>query len=200
MVKSKEKQQQRVIEYKNFKLLKFKVTKIGVDVTHMEPGEEGGKITKEGKAQPHPDLKLAMDKLKLYMATRLGLLTGWDYSREHLKKADEVLQGAVDGHKEALDYCNVNGLTFVGEGDTAGVQITGSIKVPKGGSTGLAVPKITFSKDTLGYENDVEELCEKVKIEVYAYRYQHKKAQLDLIDNAPDDLFDKNKKPEMKVS
>ena len=193
--KTKEVQQTRKLEYKFFDLQKFKVTKKGVDITHLETGEEGGKITKEGKAHPHPDLKTKMDELKLYMAARLGLLVGWDYSRQHLKSADDVLQGAIDGHNESVENCNVNGLTFVGEGDTVGVLITGSIKVPNGGSTGLAVPKITFSSDKLGYETEVEEICEDIKKEIYAYRYQHKKAQLDIENDGPD-LFEGKKEDE----
>lgn len=177
--KTKEEQQSRRLEYQHFDLRKFKVTKDGVDVTHHESGMEAGEITKRGEVQPHPDLKEKMDQLALYMATRLGLLQGWDYSRTHIKE-EEALKGAMEGHKEVIERMNVNGLTFVGEGETAGVMITGSIKVPKTGSTGLTVPKITFGSDKLGYETEVEEICEEIKREVYAYRFQSKKLQLDI--------------------
>lgn len=179
--KSKEQQQQRRVEYQYFELRKFKVTSKGVDVTHVEKGGDTGEVSTSGIVVAHPDLKTKMDTLKLYMATRLGLLMGWDYARETLKLKDgDALQLAIDGHQEAVERCNIGGLTFVGEGETYGVQITGSLKTPHNGSIGLAVPKITFGKETLGYEVEVEEICEEIKKEVYAYRFQHKKAQLDI--------------------
>lgn len=179
--KLKEEQQNRNLEYQHFDLKKFKVTKDGLDVTHHENVIEPRTISVSSEYQPHPDLKEKMDQLQLYMATRLGLLEGWDFSRAHLglKKEDEMKQ-AVQNHKDTIARCNVNGITFLGEGDTFGVSITGSIKCPKGGSFGLAVPKITFESDKLGYETEVEEICEEIKKEVFAYRFQSKKLQLDI--------------------
>ncbi|MCK5342979.1 MAG: hypothetical protein KAR20_06225, partial [Candidatus Heimdallarchaeota archaeon] len=177
--KTKPEQKTRRLEYQHFDLRKFKVTKDGVDVTHHEGGIDAGEIIKKGEVQPHPDLKKMMDLLQIYMATRLGLLEGWDFCREHIDR--EMEEMAIKGHKDAIERCNVNGLTFVGEGELAGVMITGSIKVPHSGSTGLSVPKITFKSDTLGYEKEVQTLCEEIKKEVFAYRYQSKKHQLDLV-------------------
>ena len=169
---------------KKYSLKKFKVTKVGVDVSFEENSTDPGTNNKEGKYLPHPDLKIAMNKLQLYMATRLGLLMGWDYAREHLKGIDDVKEGAMNGHKQEVDMCNVTGLTFLGEGETYGVSITGSVKCPISGSTGLAVPKITFGKTDLGYEDEVEELCEEIKKEIYAYRFQQKKYQTDVVSEA----------------
>lgn len=177
----KKEQQMRVLEYQHFDLKKFKVTKDGLNVEHHENVIEPRTINVSSEYQPHPDLKVKMDQLQLYMATRLGLLEGWDFSREHLgiEKEDEMKQ-AVQNHKDTIARCNVNGLTFLGEGETAGVQITGSVKCTNGGSFGLAVPKIIFDSDKLGYESEVKEICEEIKIEVYAYRFQSKKLQLDI--------------------
>lgn len=173
-------QRRRTIEFQHFDLMKFKITKEGVDVTHHESGDDPGGMTKTGESQPHPDLKKKMDELKLYMATRLGLLEGWDFAREHLKGDLDLLKIAIDARKEIIDRCNINGLTFLGEGETLGVSITGSLAVPKGGSIGMAVPKITFDSDKLGYEKEVQQICEEIKSEVYQYRFQSKKAQLDI--------------------
>lgn len=180
MSKKKEEQQRRKLEFQHFDLKKFKITKDGVDVTHHESGNDAGEIIKKGEVQPHPDLQKTLDQLKLHFATRLGLLQGWDYSREKIKKDEDALKGAIDGHKEAVARCKIGGLTFVGEGETYGVIITGNLLTPNGGSVGLAVPKITFGLTKLGYEEDVKEICEEVKKEVYAYRFQSKKAQLDI--------------------
>lgn len=180
-------QKSRRLEYNAFDLKKFKITKDGVDVTHHESGTEAGEITKKGEVLPHPDLQAKLDELSIYMADRLGLLEGWNFSRDQLKSSKPKLEKAIEGHDAVVQRMNPNGLTFTGEGDLAGVLITGSIRVPITGSTGLTVPKITFGKETLGYEKEVEELCEEIKKEVYAYRYQGKKAQQSLGD---DPLFE----------
>lgn len=180
MAKSHEEQKLRQLEYQHFDLIKVKITKDGADVTHHESGNDAGQLTKIGEVQPHPDLQASLDELAPFMAQRIGILDGWDFSREHTKKDLEVLKMAMDGHKEAISRCNVNGITFLGDGETYGVMITGSLKLPKGGSIGMAVSKITFGKDVLGYETEVEEICEKIKKEVYAYRFQSKKLQLDI--------------------
>lgn len=178
--KSKEEQQRRVMPLSAFDLKKAKITKDGVDVTHHETGTDAGEITKSGEVQPHPDLQTALDGLKLYMATRLGLLAGWDYCRENLRDNPEALAGAVQGHKDVVELCKVNGVAFMGEGDTYGVKISGYLKTGNGDGTGLSVPKILFSGEKLGYEAEVSEICDNIKSEVYKYRFQSKKLQLDI--------------------
>lgn len=177
MAKTKEDQQKRVLEYQHFQMTKFKVAD---EIASVKFYEHGNEHTMTPKEHVHPDLKEALEQLKLYMAQRLGLLEGWDFSREHVKKDSESLTLAIQGHKDTIARCNVNGFTFVGDGETAGVQLTGSVKLPHGGSVGLAVAKITFGKDVLGYEDEVQEICEEIKKEVYAYLFQAKKLQLDI--------------------
>ena len=178
--KSHYEQRTRLLEYKNFELKKFKMEKKGVDVSHHESGSDAGLVSKVGETIPHPDLKNTMDELKPLMAKRLGLLEGTDLARHLLKNDLDQLKIVLDLEKLIISRCNVNGLTFTGSGEKFGVIITGSILVPETGSVGMAVPKITFGIDILGYEEEVEEICEKVKKEVFAYRFLNKKQQLDL--------------------
>lgn len=182
--KTKEEQQRRVMPLAAFDLVKCKITKDGVLVIHQEHGTEAGTNQKDGDYLPHPDLQKALDALKLYMATRLGMLEGWDYCREHLLKDAEALEGAMAGHKTAIERCQVNGITIMGEGDTRGVKISGYLKTNKGDGTGLSVPKITFNEEKLGYEAEVAEICELITAEVYKYRFQAKKLQLDIVTEA----------------
>jgi hypothetical protein len=153
-------------------------------ITHHVKGLNPADITANVEVKPHPDLKVAMDQLKVYMATRLGLLEGWDFSREHLKKNPNYLQLAIAGHKSAKERCNVSGLTFLGSGETYGVSITGSIATPTNGSVGLAVPKISFDKNDLGYEDEVLEICKEITDEVYSYLILRKKEQTNIEDQS----------------
>lgn len=180
--KTKEEQQGRILEYHDFDLIKFKVSAKGVEITHHEGGLNPIIQTTSSEHAPHPELKEKMDQLQLYMAQILGLLDGWDYSRANIKFKDseEALKGAKSGHDEAVSRCSIGGLVFLGEGETMGVKITGSIKTPKAGSVGLSTPKITFESEKLGVEEEVAEICEEIKKEVYAYRFQGKKHQTDI--------------------
>lgn len=178
--KSHNEQRTRLMEYKNFDLKKFKMEKKGVDVTHHENGNDAGVIMKVGETIPHPDLQKTMNLLKPLMAKRLGLLEGTDLARHHLKSDLDKLKDVLDLEKLIISRCNVNGLAFTGTGDKFGVMITGSVLVPESGSVGMAVPKITFGSDLLGYEAEAEEICEEIKQEVFNYRFLNKKAQLDL--------------------
>lgn len=181
-------QKGRIMPREDFNLLKFKVGKEGLTITHHLNGLNPSDITAVVNVKPHPDLQEKMDQLKVYMATRLGLLEGWDFSREHLKKNPNFLQKAIAGHAVAKDRCKIGGLTFLGSGETYGVSITGSIKTPTNGSVGLAVPKITFGKDELGYEDEVKEICVEITDEVYNYLILRKKEKTNIEDQA--DGFD----------
>lgn len=175
-----ESQKGRILEYKHFDLLKLKMNKKDAYIQHQVSGTEGGTFVMTDGQTPHPDLQKSLDGLKKIMARRLGLLEGTDVAREIAKGDLSKYETAMNKEKEIIERCNVNGLTFTGSGDKFGVMITGSILLPFGGSCGLAVSRIVFGEDVLGYEDEVEELCEEVKKEAYAYRFQNKKAQLDL--------------------
>lgn len=182
--KSKEEQQGRIMPLKDFRLEKFKLTKEGVNITHYLNGTDPQTVSVAVESTPHPDLINKMDELRLYMATRLGLLLGWDFARDKCRGDLDVLQEAKNGHQQAVDRMNVNGLTFKGEGDTYGVCITGSVKTPHNGSVGLSTPKISFNTDVLGYEQEVVEICDEIKEEIYNYLILKKKEQTNIEDQA----------------
>lgn len=173
----------RVLNYENFDLQKVKLTKEGINVEYYEKGGTFDKHTVEAVGLPHPDLIGAFESLQLYMAMRLGLLKGWDFAREQLKKKPESLQEAINGYEEELSRCNVSGIVFVEQEQLKGIKITGSLKCEYG-AVGLATPNITFSSDKLGFEKDVEDLCEVAKKETFLYLFKNKKAQQDLVTQA----------------
>lgn len=179
--KTKEQQQGRILEYKNFELVSFKVTDKLVTIKHHEGGLDPVTMSAEFEHQIHPEFREKLDQLKLYATQVIGTLEGWDYCRDNLTlNNEEASKGAVEGHKTAVSRFSVGGFSFQGEGDTLGVKITGSLKTPKAGSIGMALPKITFSSEKLGIEDEVMEICEEIKKEVYSYRFQGKKLQTDI--------------------
>lgn len=173
----------RKIEYQDFDLTKCKITKEGLDFSFFEKGNGHNEysVTCEGIA--HPDLVNKLDELKEFMAKRLNLLTGWDFAREHLRSNMDLLQEAIKGYDAEVERCVVSGIVFVGSDQLKGIKITGSLKCSQG-SFGLATPNITFSSEKLGYEKTVEEICEKIREEVYLYHFKNKRAQQNLMDQA----------------
>lgn len=186
MGRTVEEQQGRILPREDFNLISFKINSKGdgIFIKHHLGGTDPQTQTNDVDVKPHPDLKTTIDQLKVYMATSLGLVEGWDFSREHLKKNPNYLQKAIQGHKDAVSRCNINGFSYQGDGETAGVQITGSIKTPTGGSIGMAVPKISFEKDTHGFEDEVKEICKEIEDEVYNYLILKKKEQASVEDQA----------------
>lgn len=181
VVRTPDAQRTRLMELKDFELKKVKINGKYADVAHHESGSDAGEVEKKGQTVPHPDLQKSLDALKPIMARRLGLLEGTDLAIRLLQGGDlEKNKQAFDLEKTIIERMNVGGIQLNGSGDKFGVIITGSVGVPENGSVGLAVPKITFSQDVLGYEAETQDLVKKIIAEVHAYRFLNKKAQLDI--------------------
>lgn len=178
--KSKEVQQMRKLDFKNFDLEKVKLTSEGLSVTYYEKGTNAVKHMIECEGEPHPDMNEKFNLLQPYMARRLDLLAGWDFARENTRKDPEALAQAVENYNKCVERCKVSGIVYVGKDQLRGIKITGSVKCNES-SVGLATPNITFSSEKLGFEQDVEDICEQIRSEVYLYVFSHKRAQEDLI-------------------
>lgn len=169
------------VSYENFDLKKVKVNSDGVMFSYEERGGKGydAKIP----SAPHPDLTKAIDQLKYYMAMRLNLIQPLEDVQELVGQNKEAHAKVDELIAEQTERCNVSGISFVGSGSLYGVKITGSLKC-NGGVVGMATPNIIFESDKLGYEEDVMDICENIKKEVYYMEFKNKKAQLDLMDQA----------------
>lgn len=173
----------RKLDYQNFDLVKMKINKDGVDMEYFEKGGQNDKYVVNCLGQAHPDLTSALDELKEIAAKRLCLVTGWDYAREELRVDLDKLKGAKDGYDLEVERFKPSGIVFVGKDGLRGVKITGSLKCGTA-SVGMAIPNITFASEKLGYEQEVEEICERIKKETWCYHFKNKRAQQDLLDQA----------------
>lgn len=168
-------------EYENFELHSCKLTDKGLDVKHTERGSMlPGPNNKEGKVEAHPDLVNALDALKPYVADKIGLIDPLNKMLLFLGEMEQAEEHVKQQKQDILERVRITGFSYEGEGDLAGVNIKGYLKFPKLGGTGFATGKISFASKTLGYETEVKDLCETATREVYAYRYENKKAQLDI--------------------
>lgn len=181
--KDKEAQKGRLIPFKDFELTKFKVGQNSTVVTFNVVGVSDRDKTETIHAKPHPDLTTKMDELKLYMAERIGYMAGWNFARDHIKGNLDATKQAKAGFDEAKDNFKVTGVIWVKKDERVGVQITGSLKCPDGGSSRLDVPLIYLEDEEDGglfYSEDVEAICDELIKEVYNLTILNKKYQSDV--------------------
>lgn len=171
----------RKLEYQNFDLVKMKVNKDGLYLEYFEKGGQNDKYVVTCLGVAHPDLTDALDELKEIAAKRLCLVEGWDFAREELRSDLDKLSEAKKGYDAEIDRFKVSGIVYVGKDGLRGIKITGSLKCGTA-SVGMAIPNITFASEKLGYEQEVEEICERIKKETWCYHFKNKRAQQDLLD------------------
>jgi len=173
--------QKRELNFSDFVPSKIKISDDGLDVDYSEKGSSGDDVGRKGHGAPSPQFTEALNRLQLYMARRLGLLT-WFYKLEpEIKGVNDTYEQALKLYNAEIERCKVTGVVFVGSEQLAGVKITGTLKC-ESGSVGMATPNITFASEKLGYEKEVKEITEILKEEAFLYIFKRKRAQLDLED------------------
>ncbi len=179
MAKTHELQRTRRLEFQHFGLKKVKTTKDGLAVSYSELGGSVNEIVIVAHGEPHPHLTKALEDLAQNYALSTGLLSGWDFARENLRDKPEILKEAIIGNDREIGRCKVVGVAYLGDGDTAGAKILGSLKCDNNWVK-LDTPKIPFANDKLGYEKTVERQVEFLRAEVYNYIFNNKRAQEDI--------------------
>lgn len=183
--RTKKDQQGRILEEQHFDLRSFKASEDGVQMKYYNLLFPNAEESPNIKHTPHPDLQAKMDKLKPHFAKKIGILEGWDFARENLRDNLDLLEVAKTKFDEAVESCKITGLSFTGENETYGVAIVGYLKFPKKGGSGISSGKISLSEDTLsklplGYEQEVFDICQEIRHEIYSYRFLGKKHQTDI--------------------
>lgn len=103
-----------------------------------------------------------------------------------LVESDEM--GLPDGKKalarnfadELLEGIEVRGVAWSGTGDNTGVVITSVLETPNGLKTCINTPRIKMATISFGFEEELEQIVEQIRGEVYAYLFKGKQAQLSL--------------------
>ena len=88
---------------------------------------------------------------------------------------------------ELLEKIEVRGLSWSGTGDKSGVVITAVYETANGLKTCINTPRLVLSTISFGFEEELEQIVESVKREVYAYLFKGKQAQLALFGQDPAD-------------
>jgi hypothetical protein len=170
------------LELKNFELKKVKFNaKKGLEIDWFDLNQRNDLYSVDSDSKPSDDYVTALNPLKEVFAYALGLNDGWDFSREHNRKNDELLKKTIQFWNDENERINVSGLVVVGAGETKGIKITGSLQTELG-TIGLSSPTIRFDSEIT---NSVDELImigdlaesafKEIEKEVWSFIYQSKR-------------------------
>ena len=129
----------------------------------------------------HPDLLGLFDDLRnivgrvFNITSFLSLLESDDFKLTESKKA--LARSFAD---ELLQKIEVRGVAWSGTGDNAGVVITSVYETPNGLKTCINTPRMKMATISFGFEEELEQIVEQIKNEVYAYLFNGKQAQMSL--------------------
>ena len=129
----------------------------------------------------HPDLLGLFDDLRnivgrvFNITSFLSLLESDDFKLTESKKA--LARSFAD---ELLEKIEVRGVAWSGTGDNAGVVITSVYETPNGLKTCINTPRMKMATISFGFEEELEQIVEQIKNEVYAYLFKGKQAQMSL--------------------
>lgn len=94
--------------------------------------------------------------------------------------AFNTLESVLDGiYQNTLNNITITGVAWSGSDDKTGVVITFKEKAATGHYVGTATPRIVLSSSSLGIEEEIENIVNKLREEVYDYIYNGKQDQLE---------------------
>lgn len=206
MSKENDLKNEKSIEWKRptedqFSLDKVKLIKGGgLDVHYtvsVALGEEiyNDKYHIESAKEIHPDLRKLFESLDIIVARTFGLTSflscveSLDFNANAKQKQD-----ARDFAKKLLERIEIKGITFNGQDDNVSIIITSMLGAPgddNGDKTASVIntPKLRYSLEKYGFEQELEEIAGNIEREVYEYLFNGKKAQQELFTGTTDAAF-----------
>jgi len=129
----------------------------------------------------HPDLQKLFKDLRSIVCRVFGLtsfLTITDGKELGLTDAKkEIARKYAEGLLQKID---VRGLSWSGSDENAGIVITSVYETPNGLKTCINTPRIKVAQSSFGFEEELEEIADAIKEEVYEFLFNGKQAQLSL--------------------
>lgn len=172
---------------KAFTLSKVKMLKDGGLDVHYEVTETIGaesytnKYHIESAKDIHPDLRQCFDDLRPIMGRIFNITSFLTFIESPDTKATAKLkESARDFADEMLKNIEVRGVSFSGQEDNVGVVLTGMFTVSNNQKCCINSPRLKFSNEVFGFEEELENICGDIEREVYAFLFKGKKAQLEL--------------------
>lgn len=178
------------IDFKNFDLQSVAInSKNKLKMKWYDMDNKNDLLGDESDSTPSEDLIECIKKFNKAMAVSLDLTKGFEFAREHNRKNEETLKKAVHGCLDEHERCTIKQITFVGSDEFEGIRIKGNLLCDSGTVPISSTPLIKFVDDEAeeGFSEYLEEICNTLKKEVFAFIYKGKRAN---------DLFTEKKEVE----
>jgi len=170
------------LELKSFDLQKVSFNaKKGLIVDFYDVNSPNDLWNCDSDSQPHEDYLTGLDALKEVFAYSVGLNNGWEFARENNRKNEEALKKSIQSWNDEIERFTIKGMTVVGNGDSRGIKISGSLKTDLG-VVGLSSPIVRFDAFvTNSIDEDVmigdlaETAFNKIQEEVWGFIFKGKR-------------------------
>ena len=172
---------------KQFALSKVKMAKDGGLDVHYEVVETIGNETYTNKYHVesakdiHPDLRVLFDELTPIMGRVFNItsfLTVVETPEFGATKAQEEVARAYADEIISKNI-KVTGVALSGKEENLGCLLSGTFAA-NGQQTTIKSPRIKFSTEVFGFEEQLEAIIADIEVEVYQFLFKGKKAQLEL--------------------
>lgn len=172
---------------KSFALSKVKILNNGGLDVHYEVTETIGnecyinKYHVESVKDIHPDLRKCFDRLRPIMGrvfnttSFLSMVETEDFNAT--KEQKDLARNFAD---EILKNFEVRGVSYSGQDDNVGVVLMGLFTTSGEQVTAINSPRMKFNTIMYGFEEELEKIVTDIEVEVYAFLFKGKKAQLEL--------------------
>lgn len=188
------------IEDFELKKVIFHEKKVEIEAINKVVRDDQGKSDELGytmDAIPHQDLVDIKNSLKKYLLMAYGI------QQAHERAMGYAMKGKIESiENDLLDFyqkVEVTRISIAGEKQLRGVVISGKIKSFNDSKIALNTPRIVFSSDKLGFEEDVEAAIEGINQEIWLMMTEGKRAAASLFDGHEEEELEEEKEVEAPV-
>lgn len=139
----------------------------------------------------HPDLARLLEDLRVIVARAFNITSFLTLlESDEMQLTDASKKVARDFADELIAKIDVRGVSWSGTDESVGVVVTAVFETPNGLKSCINTPRIKLAQISFGFEEELEQICEQIKSEVYAYLFNGKQAQLSLFGDLPEETLE----------
>lgn len=146
----------------------------------------------------HPDLQGLFEDLRPIVARVFNITSFLTLIESgEMKATKQQKENARAFGEELINKIDVRGVSWSGTADNVGIVITSVFETPNGLKTCINTPRIKLGQISFGFEEELEQIVELIKKEVYEFLFNGKQAQLSLFGDTSDNGVAGDGMPEM---
>lgn len=135
----------------------------------------------DSSIEPHEDLLVKVRALKPYLCEVIGFNDVLKViNHEDFKSSKPQQKTAEIAYDNRMKDVEITGFSINGYDKKRNVIISGKLTIQKLGVVALNTPRIKFSNDLYGWEDELEEIINDLQSEAYKYLFEQKRAQLKM--------------------